>query len=100
MLVLLLTQFKILVFLEVVMENESYRSVIENMTDAINESGLKQKAVAERFGISARQLNDILHYRKRMDVGLVPVFCNALGLPLNRLFNMRAAGVVGPYGGG
>ena len=72
------------------MEEMYYRTVIENMTEAIAASGLKQNAVATRLGISARQLSDILHYRKRLDVGMVPVVCDVLGVPLNRLFVFRA----------
>lgn len=68
------------------MNNEQYRTIIFNIREVIEESGLKQKIVAERCEMPARKLNDILCFRKRLDAETIPVFCRVLNVKPERFF--------------
>ena len=72
------------------MESEAYRTVIENLRAAIEESGLKQKVVAEKANMKARQLSDVLCFRQRLDVADIPVLCRILGIEPVQLFKGAA----------
>lgn len=68
------------------METEAYKIIIANIRNAIDESGYKQKVVAVRAGMTPRQLNDILCFRKRLDAADIPVFCVVLNISPARIF--------------
>lgn len=68
------------------MESEAYKTVIENLRAAIEESGMKQKAVAEKANMTPRKLSDVLCFRQRLDVTDIPVFCRILAIEPARLF--------------
>lgn len=68
------------------MDNEQYQMIVNNIRDAIDESGLKQRAVAERCGMDPKQLNNILCFRKRLNADDIPKLCNALGVLPDRFF--------------
>lgn len=68
------------------MNNEQYRLIIYNLREVIEESGMKQKVVAERCEMTARKLNDILCFRKRLDVDTIPAFCKVLNVKPERFF--------------
>lgn len=68
------------------METEAYKKIISNIRTAIDESGYKQKVVAERAGMTPRQLNDILCFRKRLDAADIPVFCIILNISPAKVF--------------
>ena len=71
------------------MESEPYQRIIMNLRSVIDESGLKQKVVAERAGMKPAQLNNILCFRKRLDVAYIPVFCIILIQRLTRFMKGR-----------
>lgn len=68
------------------MGTEPYQRIIMNLRSAIDESGLKQKVVAERAGMKPAQLNNILCFRKRLDAADIPVFCVVLNTTPDKLF--------------
>lgn len=68
------------------METEAYKIIISNLRTAIDESGYKQKVVAERAGMTPRQLNDILCFRKRLDAAYIPAFCIVLNISPAKVF--------------
>lgn len=68
------------------MDNKQYRLIIFNLREAIEESGMKQKVVAERCEMPARKLNDILCFRKRLDADTIPAFCKVLNVQPERFF--------------
>lgn len=72
------------------METDAYKMIINNLREVIDQSGMKQKAVAERVGIPAKQLNNILCFRRRLDAGTIPKFCIVLGISVNRLFEIQS----------
>ena len=73
------------------MESETYQKIIKNLREVIEESGLKQKIVAERTNMKPRQLNDILCFRKRLDPADIPAFCRVLNISPDRLFEGAVA---------
>lgn len=72
------------------MKTEVYKRVIKNIRTAIEKSGLKQKAVAERAGLTDRQLSDILCFRKRLSTEDIPNICTAIGAEPNDIFYMAS----------
>ena len=68
------------------MESEPYQRIIMNLRAVIDESGLKQKVVAERAGMKPAQLNNILCFRKRLDVAYIPVFCIILNTTPDKIY--------------
>lgn len=58
----------------------------ENIKKLILESGMKQKAVAERAGFTEQMMTDMLNGRKVIKAEFVPAICQALGVTPNRLF--------------
>ncbi len=58
----------------------------ENIKNLIVESGMKQKAVAERAGFTEQMMTDMLNGRKVIKAEFVPAICQALGVTPNRLF--------------
>lgn len=58
----------------------------ENIKNLIMESGMKQKAVAERAGFTEQMMSDMLQGRKVIKAEFVPAICQALGVTPNRLF--------------
>ena len=72
------------------MESEVYKTVIENLRAAIEKSGMKQKAVAEKANMTPRKLSDVLCLRKRLDVADIPVFCKILGIEPAKIFEGAA----------
>ena len=73
------------------MKDEQYKAIISNLREAIQESGLKQKAVAERVNMHPRQLNNVLCYRKRLNPEDIPAFCMVLNITPNQLFKGTVA---------
>lgn len=69
-----------------IMGSEPYQRIIMNLRAVIDESGLKQKVVAERAGMKPAQLNNILCFRKRLDVAYIPVFCIILNTTPDRIY--------------
>lgn len=69
------------------MESDQYKMIINNLKEAIEESGMKQKAVAERVGMTPRKLNDILCFRQRLGAEYIPLFCSALQVQPSRFFD-------------
>ncbi len=57
----------------------------------IKEKGLKQCAIANKAGFSARELNDILCGRKVFRADHVLPICNALGVTPNDLFGITTS---------
>lgn len=68
------------------MENQEYRRLIGNLRNAIAESGLKQKVIAERCGKDTKKLSNILCLRQRLAVEDVTKLCTVLNISPNRLF--------------
>lgn len=64
--------------------------VISNMRRIIRNSGMKQKAVAERMGINGNQLSAMLTGRRLIGVVDVISFCAAMNVEPNELFGMSA----------
>ena len=60
--------------------------MVESIKDILAESGLKQKAVAERAGFTEQMMTDMLNGRKVIKAEFVPRLCAALGVSPNRLF--------------
>lgn len=58
----------------------------ESLKSLIAESGMKQKAVAERAGFTEQMMCDMLQGRKVIKAEFVPAICQALGVTPNRLF--------------
>lgn len=69
------------------MGSEAYKKVIENLRAAIDASGMKQKAVAEKANMTPRQLSDVLCFRQRLAVTDIPIFCKILGTEPAKLFD-------------
>ena len=68
------------------METDTYKRIISNLRTAIAASGYKQKVVAERAGMTPRQLNDILCFRKRLEAADIPAFCTILNITPAEVF--------------
>lgn len=64
----------------------------ENIKNLIVESGMKQKAVAERAGFTEQMMTDMLNGRKVIKAEFIPAFCQALGVTPNRLFQWDERG--------
>lgn len=60
--------------------------VAKNLRSAINASGMKQKAVAERSGFTDQMLTDMLNGRKTIKADFIPRICRALHVTPNELF--------------
>lgn len=73
------------------MNSERYRAIVNNLRAAIDESGMKQKAVAERAGMTQRGLNDILCFRKRLSPEDIPPLCAILNVTPDRFFQNISA---------
>lgn len=56
------------------------------MKAAIKKKGYQDKFVAEKMGIPARKLSNILNGRKTIDYKIILSFCNALDIQPNELF--------------
>lgn len=57
-----------------------------NLIRIINEKGLVKKGVAERAGITAQALSDILMGRKVIRADMVPPLAAAVDVPIPELF--------------
>ena len=57
-----------------------------NLRRVIDEKGLIKKGVAERAGISAQALSDILMGRKVIRADMVPALAAAVDVPIPELF--------------
>lgn len=57
-----------------------------NLRRVIDEKGLIKKGVAERAGISAQALSDILTGRKVIRADMVPALAAAVDVPIPELF--------------
>lgn len=56
------------------------------MKAIIKKAGYKNKFVAEKMGITERQLSDILNGRKIIDYKIILLFCQATDTEPNELF--------------
>ena len=52
-------------------------------------TGMEQKALAEKAGVTANSVSNWEHGRSRPDVNLLPAICGALNITLYDLFNME-----------
>ena len=57
-----------------------------NLIRIINEKGLVKKGVAERAGITAQALSDILAGRKVIRADMVPTLADAVDVPIAEMF--------------
>ena len=57
-----------------------------NLIRIINEKGLVKKGVAERAGMTAQALSDILVGRKVIRADMVPTLADAVDVPIVELF--------------
>ena len=57
-----------------------------NLIRIINEKGLVKKGVAERAGMTAQALSNILVGRKVIKADMVPTLANAVDVPIIELF--------------
>ena len=64
----------------------------ENIKSLIAESGMKQKAIAERAGFTEKTMTDMLNERKVIKAEFIPALCQALGVTPNRLFQWDGRG--------
>ena len=64
----------------------------ENIKSLISESGMKQKAIAERAGFTEQMMTDMLNGRKVIKAEFIPALCQALGVTPNRLFQWDGRG--------
>lgn len=60
--------------------------VHERVRAAVEKSGLKQKAIAERIGVSEQTLSAMLSGRRKIDVDEFFKLCLVLGLAPNELY--------------
>lgn len=70
-------------------EHEMTALILQNIRDAISASGLKQKAVAVRAGLSEAQLSDLLCGRKVLRADIVPRIAAAVGVSVDRLYQEK-----------
>lgn len=63
--------------------------VVESIKGIIKNKGLKQNAVAEKSGYSAREFNDMLNGRKLIKACDIPNISRALEVQPNELFLMK-----------
>ncbi len=61
----------------------------QNVRKVIKEKGYKQNFVAGKMGITYRQLSDILNGRKIIDEKIIMLFCKALEVEPNELFEYK-----------
>lgn len=52
---------------------------------AIEDTGFKQVAVAEKANLSVQQLSDIVNKRRRLDANEMISICNAIGITPDKL---------------
>lgn len=52
---------------------------------AIEDTGFKQVAVAEKANLSVQQLSDIVNKRRRLDANEMISICNAIGITPDEL---------------
>lgn len=71
---------------------ETYGFIIQNLRDAIQESGIKQRIIAERAGKTEKQLSNILCMRKKLEITDVLPLCAVLHIDPNRLYFGRDEG--------
>lgn len=64
----------------------------ETIKSLIAESGMKQKAIAERAGFTEQMMTDMLNGRKVIKAEFIPALCQALGVTPNRLFQWDGRG--------
>ena len=57
-----------------------------NMKAIIKKIGYKNKFVAEKMGLTQRQLSDVLNGRKTIDYKIIMLFCEATNTQPNELF--------------
>lgn len=60
--------------------------MVESIKNIIEETGMKQKVIAERAGFTEQMMTDMLNGRKVIKAEFVPRLCAALGVSPNRLF--------------
>ena len=60
-----------------------------NIRNAIQERGLKQKAIAERIGMDEKMFSNLLAGRKMMLADYVPKIAAALGVAPNELYGIE-----------
>lgn len=70
------------------MSEERYDAILENLREAIRRSGMKQRVIAERCGMTPNQLSARLCKRQKLTVSDVPLLCAAVGIKPNELFGM------------
>ena len=56
------------------------------MKAIIKKAGYKNKFVAQKMGLTERQLSDVLNGRKTIDYKIIMLFCEATGTQPNELF--------------
>lgn len=66
--------------------NEERAKIIANLEKIIREKGYLKSAVAEKAGLTLKDLSDILHDRKIFRAEYVNPICKALGISPNELF--------------
>ncbi len=66
---------------------EIRKLVVTNIRKAIKCSGLKQKVIAERCGMTQNQFSAMINFRREIKAEDIPVICDALGIQPNELFS-------------
>ena len=62
--------------------------LIESISEIIERKGIKQKFLAEKMGISEKQMSDIMHGRKTIDWVIIKKLCIALDVSPNELYGI------------
>lgn len=66
-------------------------TIAENIERIIDEKGYKKKVIAERAGISAQKLSDMLNGRSVIRAEMIPSICQALEVEPNALYRNHEA---------
>lgn len=70
-------------------EREYSGVILGNIRNAIRDSGLKQRAVAERCGLTEMQFSDLLCGRRVLRAEFIPRIAAALGVGVDTLYEAR-----------
>jgi len=76
-------------------------NIISKIIEEMKKQGLSETRLAEKAGLNQKRVNNLLAGRtKRLDVPIVIMLCNALGMPAEfitntRVFEMSGGAVVG-----
>ena len=65
--------------------------IISNIKEIIRESGMKQRAVAEKSGFGEKEFSNLLNGRKKLGAEHIPAIANALGVTPNDIYRKRTA---------